>query len=62
MMPEELWSTTLNPEKRVLRKLTVDDFSEADHIFNVLMGDKVEPRRQLIEEEGSKLGLVDLDI
>ena len=62
MMPEELWSTTLNPDKRVLRKLTVDDFSEADRIFNVLMGDKVEPRRQLIEEEGSKLGLLDLDI
>ena len=62
MMPAELWETTLNPEKRVLRRLTVDDFSEADHIFTVLMGEKVQPRKKLIEEEGHKLGLVDLDI
>lgn len=62
MMPGELWDTTLNPEKRVLRRLTVDDAVEADHIFSVLMGDRVEPRKQLIDEEGSKLSRVDLDI
>lgn len=61
-MPEQLWQTTLNPEKRTLRRLTVDDAAEASALFSLLMGDKVEPRRRLIEEHGSKLTMADLDI
>ncbi|EFN53908.1 hypothetical protein CHLNCDRAFT_48978 [Chlorella variabilis] len=62
MMPEQLWSTTLNPETRTLRKLTIDDAAEASHMFALLMGDKVGPRRELIERHGSRLALEELDI
>ena len=62
MMPEQLWQTTLNPKSRTLRRLTTDDAVEASRIFTLLMGDKVGPRRQLIEEHGSKMTLEDLDI
>ncbi|GMH39786.1 hypothetical protein BSKO_07684 [Bryopsis sp. KO-2023] len=62
MMPRQLWDTTLNPESRTLRRLTVDDVGEASHLITMLMGDKVEPRRDLIQEEGRKFGLLDLDI
>lgn len=47
--------------RRLLRRLTVEDAAEASHVFSLLMGDKVAPRRQLIEEEGSRLALADLD-
>ena len=62
MMPEQLWQTTLNPKSRTLRRLTTDDAVEASRVFTLLMGDKVAPRRQLIEEHGSKMTLEDLDI
>lgn len=62
MMPEQLWSTTMNPKTRMLRRLTVQDAVEASRIFTLLMGDKVAPRRQLIEEHGSKMTIEDLDI
>lgn len=62
MMPQQLWDTTLSPGSRLLRRLTVDDAAEASHVFSLLMGDKVAPRRQLIEQEGSRLALADLDI
>ncbi|KAL4440444.1 hypothetical protein ABPG75_003445 [Micractinium tetrahymenae] len=62
MMPEQLWQTTLNPETRTLRKLTIEDAAEASHMFALLMGDKVGPRRELIERHGSRLALVELDI
>jgi DNA gyrase subunit B len=47
---------------RLLRRLTLDDAAEASHTFTLLMGDKVAPRRQLIEQYGSRLSLEELDV
>ncbi len=50
MNAEQLWDTTMNPEFRTLRQVTIDNLSEADHIFSMLMGDEVPPRREFIEK------------
>ena len=62
MMPEQLWTTTMNPETRTLKQVEIEDAAEADRIFTILMGDRVAPRREFIETYGSKLNLIDLDI
>ena len=49
MDPEELWETTMDPEKRTLRRITLEDARRADEIFTILMGEQVEPRKEWIE-------------
>jgi DNA gyrase subunit B len=50
MNAEQLWTTTMNPEFRTLRQVTIENIAETDHIFSMLMGDEVPPRRQFIED------------
>ncbi|HAN20004.1 MAG: DNA gyrase subunit B [Bacteroidetes bacterium GWC2_33_15] len=50
MNAEQLWETTMNPENRILRQITIESAAEADHIFSMLMGDEVPPRREFIEK------------
>ena len=50
MDAHELWDTTMNPETRTLRRITLEDAVAADNIFTILMGEKVEPRKEWIEE------------
>lgn len=59
MNPEELWETTMDPARRVLKQVTIEDAEEADHIFDVLMGDEVAPRKSFIQ---SNAALAELDI
>ena len=60
MNPEELWETTMNPETRTLRRITLEDAVKADEIFTILMGEKVEPRKEFIEQNAKYV--VNLDI
>ncbi len=60
MNPEQLWETTMNPETRVLKKITLEDAIEADEMFTILMGDKVEPRKRFIYKHSLDVKEIDI--
>jgi DNA gyrase subunit B len=60
MNPEQLWETTMNPENRVLKKVSLEDATAAEEMFSVLMGDRVEPRRDFIERNARTVKFLDV--
>jgi len=60
MNPDQLWETTMSPENRVLKQIDIDDAEAADHLFDILMGDEVEPRKQFIQTHATKVQNLDV--
>ena len=60
MDPHELWDTTMDPEKRTLRRITLSDAVAADSVFNLLMGEEVDPRREWIEDNAKYVTNLDI--
>ncbi len=60
MMPQQLWDTTMNPETRTLKRVQLDDASESDHVFDLLMGEAVGPRREFIENNSHLVANLDV--
>lgn len=60
MNPDQLWETTMNPEKRTLLQVKVEDILETDEIFTVLMGEEVEPRKEFIHSNALEVSTLDI--
>ena len=60
MNPEQLWDTTMNPNNRNLLQVSIEDAEQADEIFSTLMGDKVEPRREFIQNHALEIDELDV--